>query len=84
MFTVYVINNDSGKIYIGQTSNLDKRLLRHNGVLRSNTRSYTRINKGSWRVVYQEKYNTRQEAIKREKFLKSHVGRDWLRRVLGP
>lgn len=83
MFTVYVIKNDSRKIHIGQTSNLDKRLLRHNGVLGSNSRSYTKINKGVWKVVYQEKYNTRQEVIKREKFLKSHVGRDWLKNKLG-
>ena len=84
MFVVYVIKNDLGKIYIGQTGDLDTRLLRHNGILRSKSRSYTRINKGVWKVVYQEVYRTRQEALKREKYLKSHRGRDWLRETMGP
>lgn len=85
MFYVYVIKNDFDKIYIGQTINLDKRLLRHNGALKSKNRSYTKINNGVWKAIYKETYNTRQEAIKRERYLKSHSGRDWLRRkILGP
>ena len=72
-----------GKICIGQTADLDKRLLKHNGVLKAKARSYSKINKGPWRVIYKEEYNTKQEALKREKYLKSHHGRDWLRKIMG-
>lgn len=86
MIIVYVLKSQStGKIYIGQTADLEKRLARHNGSLPSKQRSYTKVNKGSWEVVYSEKYGTRQEALTREKYLKSHIGRDWLRRnILAP
>ena len=81
MYYVYVIQNDRGRIYIGQTNNLIKRLDRHNGVLLSNKRAFTSLNrdKGIWKVRYQEPYNTRAEAMAREKYLKSHIGRDWIR-----
>jgi len=82
MYYVYVIRNNKGKIYIGQTANLEKRLLRHNGVLVSKIRSYTMINKGKWTIIYKEDYLTRKEALNREKQLKSHMGRDWIRNNL--
>ena len=76
-FFVYVILNESKrKAYIGQTNNWEKRLKRHNGELPSNKNSYTSVNKGDWKIVYIEEYNTRSEALKREKYLKSHRGRD--------
>ena len=82
MFTVYVIKNESGKIYIGQTENKNKRLKQHNNTA-FDKRSYTKLNKGPWRLAYQEKFQTRKEALKREKELKSHRGRDWLREIMG-
>lgn len=80
MFYVYVIKSEStGKIYIGQTSNLEKRIARHNGLLPSRSKSYTKINKGPWNIIFEENYKSRIEAITREKYLKSHIGRDWLK-----
>ena len=84
MYYVYVIKNENHKTYIGQTEDLDKRLKRHNGLLLSKLRSYTKVNKGIWELVYNEEFITRNEAIKREKFLKSHIGRDWLKAILAP
>ena len=53
------------KYYIGQTNNLVDRLKRH-----LNHRSkYTKT--GDWSLVYQELYNTRIEAFRRERYLKS-------------
>ena len=78
MYFVYVIKNEKHKIYIGQTNDLEKRLMRHNGLLASKPKSYTKINKGKWEIVNKEDYKTRYEALKREKYLKSHIGRDWL------
>jgi len=80
MFDTYVLKNDENKIYIGQTSNLDKRIKRHNGKLPNKTTSYTHKNKnGSWIVIYKETFEKRDEAIKREKELKSSNGRKWIR-----
>ena len=84
MFTVYVLKNSiSSQIYIGQTQNLDLRLLKHNQNLKSKKRSFTKRFPGTWKVVYKERYNTRSEALKREKQLKSYQGRLFIRRILG-
>ena len=84
MFTVYVIKNEqSSKIYIGQTADLANRLKRHSGELPSKPKSYTKINKGAWNLVFQEILGTRMQAISREKFLKSQLGRNWLRTKVG-
>ncbi len=82
MFYAYVIRNDKNKIYIGHTSDLERRLLRHNGVLSNKTTSFTYKNKGPWKIAYNEMFETRTEAIKREKELKSSRGRDFIRNLL--
>lgn len=85
MFNVYVLQNSvSKKIYIGQTNDLETRVKRHNGLLPNKQNSYTAINKGlgSWVVIYKEEYDSRQEVLKRENYLKSHAGRDWLKKML--
>ncbi len=75
MFTVYVLRSKStGKLYIGQTQNLEKRLTEHSqGMAR-----YTR-GRGPWMLLCSEKHDTRADAIRRERFLKSGQGREWLR-----
>ena len=83
MFIVYVVRNTNGKIYIGQTQDLVKRLKRHNGELPTKLTSFTRRNKGVWTIVYKQDVKTRFEALQREKYLKSHVGRDWLKSIIG-
>ncbi len=81
MFFVYTIENTrSKKIYIGHTDNLQERLDRHNGILKTKKISYTYKNKsdGIWKYVYIEGYNTRRKARKRERQLKSGQGRAFL------
>ena len=79
MFTVYVIQNDSGKKYVGYTADLEKRLLRHNGELPTKKRSFTSLNRvGKWVLIYKETFQTRTEAGKRERELKSAKGREFL------
>ena len=83
MFTVYVIKSEStGKKYIGQTSDLELRLKRHNRIIWSKSSSYTTINKGPWKIIYTEIFETRQAALKRERYFKSHAGRDYLKKKL--
>ncbi len=80
MFDVYVIRNFiKNKIYIGHTSNLRNRLKRHNGILKNNPKSFTNKNKGIWNLIYKEEFKTRQEAINREKQLKSYQGRKYIK-----
>jgi putative endonuclease len=74
-YWVYILQNEiTGKLYKGQTSDLDNRLKRHNSDETGSMR-YTYKQKGSWRLIYSEKHPTRSEAMKREKFLKSGQGR---------
>lgn len=78
MFTVYVLKNEIGKIYIGQTKDLAKRLLQHN---KKSKRGYGK-NDGPFSVVHHEVFPTRANAMYREKMLKSGKGREWLRGFL--
>ena len=72
MYYVYVIYSDKIKrFYTGSTENLYKRLEHHNlGLNRWSRRGIP------WGIVYFEKYETRNEVLKREKFLKSGKGRE--------
>ena len=83
MFYVYVLRSEStGKIYIGQTDNLEKRLKRHNGELPSKKDSYTYRNTGPWVLAYTEKFSTRGFAKIREKQLKSFRGREYIKDII--
>ncbi|MFC1620081.1 GIY-YIG nuclease family protein [Candidatus Neomarinimicrobiota bacterium] len=64
-YTVYILQNPEGKFYIGQTRNLNERLKRH-----AEDRSTYTKGKGPWKLIHQEAYTTRADALKREKQLK--------------
>ena len=78
MYYIYVIrSNIHNTRYVGSTENPVKRLQEHNdGQCR-----YTKGRK-PWKLIYQESYSSRAEAMKREKFLKSGQGRKWLAETL--
>jgi putative endonuclease len=79
MYWTYVLYNQlRNKIYIGQSQNLNIRLKRHNGELPNKISSYTHINNGKWEILYKEIYNTRLEAVTREKQLKTQKGREFI------
>lgn len=82
MFIVYVIENEAGKRYIGQTSNVEKRLERHNKRLPYKKTNYTAKQGKNWKIVYAEEFITRNEALKREKELKSFQGREYIKKIL--
>ncbi len=69
MYTVYILKNQKGRHYIGYTKNLTNRLRKHN----SGDSSYTK-KRGPWKVVYQERYQSKKEAFKRERQIKSFKG----------
>lgn len=75
MYTVYVLYSESfNKIYIGYSSNLSQRLLSHNKFA---TKGYT-VKYRPWTLIYSEEYNTKKEAIIREKQLKTAKGRNFV------
>jgi putative endonuclease len=77
-FTVYVLQDDLGKLYKGMTGNLERRLAEHRV---GGTKSTSRMKNIT--IVYQECYDSSVEARKREKYLKSAAGRRFLKKTLG-
>ena len=67
-FFTYVLENPEGKFYIGQTSNLGKRLANHNQTDTAQGK-YTRKN-GPWQLAWSEEHPSRSSAMIREKEIK--------------
>ena len=65
-FSVYVLRNPGGQLYIGQTESLERRVAAHNAGV-----SRWTAGRGPWELVYREDFATRSEAIRRERALKS-------------
>ena len=79
MYVVYAIyNKKHDKIYIGQCENLSLRLRLHNNKTFKN--SYTARFDDVWSLIYKEETANRQEALKREKQLKSFRGREFIKK----
>jgi putative endonuclease len=79
MFSVYVLYSISfDKIYIGFTSDLKSRFLSHNELDKNGWTSRFR----PWIVVYTEEYQTKKEALCRERELKSAKGRDFIWKII--
>ncbi len=79
MFTVYVLFSEAfNKIYIGFTSNLEQRFLSHNEL---GSKGWT-IKFRPWKIIHTEEFDTKKDAIQREKQLKSSRGRNWIRKEL--
>jgi len=75
MYYVYVLRSKiSPKRYIGRSKHPEKRLIEHN-------KGRTKSNKYGipWETIYTEKYNSIEEAIQREKYLKTAAGRRFLK-----
>lgn len=77
MYRVYAIyNKKHNKIYVGQTINLEERLVLHNQHV---FRGYTAQFDGLWTLIYSEDLPTRLLALRREKQLKSYRGRQFVK-----
>lgn len=79
MFYVYLLENINDKSwYIGYSSDLRRRLTEHNTGKGGKT---TRQKKG-WKLIYYEAYIVKEDAQRREVFLKSGSGRKYLKNQL--
>jgi putative endonuclease len=76
-YSVYVLQNSTGQLYVGSTGEIERRLQEHQRGLARWTAS-----RGPWQLVHREEFSTRSEAMKRERQLKAGQGRQWLRSTL--
>jgi len=79
MFTTYALYSEKyDKIYIGYTSDLKQRFLSHNEL---SSKGWT-IKFRPWKIIYTEEFETKAEAMKREKQLKTYQGRMFIRNLI--
>ncbi|MBL7856772.1 MAG: GIY-YIG nuclease family protein [Cyclobacteriaceae bacterium] len=78
MFCVYVIRSLKRTYnYVGLTSDLEKRIERHQKGYEKTTRPYR-----PFKLILVEYFPTRLEARKREKYLKSGVGKEFIKAMM--
>ena len=76
MHTVYVLYSEKyDKLYIGYTHDLINRFRFHQTLA---TKGYT-IRYRPWKIIHTEHFETKENALLREKQLKGGQGRQWLR-----
>ena len=76
-FYVYLLQSAKDNLYLGYTTDLKKRLQKHNRGLVFATKSCT-----SWQLIFYEAYRSKKDAIRREKYLKTNQGSQLLKRML--
>ncbi|MFA5024829.1 MAG: GIY-YIG nuclease family protein [Patescibacteria group bacterium] len=77
MWYTYVLQNNKGGCYIGMTKDLQKRILRHNSGKNKSTKFGI-----PWKIIYCEIGLNSNDAHNREKYLKSGMGRRYLKNRL--
>jgi len=74
---VYILQNSRRNRYIGLTKDLRKRILRHNSGKNKSTKYGI-----PWKLIYCEISLNKEDARAREKYLKSGMGRRYLKNRL--
>ncbi len=75
MYTVYILRSLSKSFqYVGMTNNLERRIQEHNAGYSLATKKYI-----PFKLVYTEVLPDRKSARIREKYLKSGVGREYIK-----
>jgi putative endonuclease len=78
LFTVYaIVSNIDGRIYVGFTKNLKRRIQEHNLGKNKSTKGFR-----PWTLFYTETLPDRLSARKKEKILKSGDGKQILKNYL--
>ena len=74
MFYVYVLRSEkTGRRYVGSSRDVHSRLQQHNS-----GHSLATKHGAPWRLIHQEEFLTRTEAVRRERFYKTGRGREFL------
>ncbi|MEK9156416.1 MAG: GIY-YIG nuclease family protein [Patescibacteria group bacterium] len=78
MYQVYILQSrKNGRYYTGSTNNLKRRLAEHN----SGRSEYTKPTK-PFDLVYSEVFETRTQAVQRERYFKTGKGREELKNII--
>ena len=78
IYKVYILQSSvDGSYYYGYTHDLEKRLLQHN-----HAKTGYSARKLPWKLVYNESFNEKAVAIRRERFLKNQKNRDFIKRLI--
>jgi len=76
MFYTYILLCDNGYYYKGFTNDLERRYQEH---LDGKAAQYTAKHKPQ-KIAHYETFETKEEAVAREKYFKSGSGREWLKK----
>jgi putative endonuclease len=77
-FFVYALVSDKDRrIYVGFSSNLEKRIIEHNSGKTKSTKGYL-----PWKLLYFEEVSNRALARQKEKYYKSGIGKEFLKSLL--
>ncbi len=77
-FFTYAIESETHKyIYVGLTNDFERRLFEHNSGYNATTKPYL-----PFRKIYLESFATRGEARVRERWLKSGIGKEYLKALM--
>ena len=80
MYYAYVIKSKVKDFYYkGHCEDLDKRLHEHNSGMTKSIKAFI-----PFEIVYYEVFETRQQAVEREKYFKTAAGRRFLKTKLVP
>jgi putative endonuclease len=78
MYYTYILQSEiDGSFYIGSSSDVERRFIEHN----LGQSPYT-SKKKPWKLVYKEEFDTKEKAIKREKFLKKQRNKEFYKRLI--
>ncbi len=78
MFYTYVIQSrDSGKLYVGYSADLKRRFREH-----KNGKCFTTARMGEIELIHYEAYKSEDDALRREKYLKTTQGKRMLKIML--
>ncbi len=79
-YKIYVIQSHvDGRLYVGMSQGVRKRLEDHKYGRVFATRGFR-----PWKLIYIEVVGSRQQARRREKFLKSGYGKEYLKSMIKP
>ena len=77
MYYVYVLINKEGRLYVGYTSDLRKRIEAHN----KRETGFTSRGKSAYRLCYYEAFTDKDDAFQREQALKKSSNlKRWLKK----
>jgi putative endonuclease len=78
MYITYILYSKAiDQVYIGQTHNIEERLLQHNSFRSKSTK---KVN--DWVLVYKEVFVSRSDAMVREKEIKSKKSRKYIEKLI--